>query len=153
MRFLVHASGDRMFGFLAREDGVSPLRASLASSARAALLDALTLPVKALDACASPFFVATANQAAGSVAPVVARAISHNPRVVKGGCALRVTLGIFVGTQYYLPAFLAASKLRSYMTPGVHDFASSEEAHHWTVAGRALRPLVTPAFPVRDPRP
>eukprot|EP00965_Chrysotila_dentata_P148198 4892328-Pleurochrysis_carterae.AAC.1 len=41
----------------------SPVRALLASSARAALLDALMLPVKALDACTVPFLVATANQA------------------------------------------------------------------------------------------
>eukprot|EP00965_Chrysotila_dentata_P148105 4888976-Pleurochrysis_carterae.AAC.1 len=63
MRFLVHPSGDRMFG-LVREDSPSTQRASLTASARAALLDAPILPVKALDACASPFVVATAHQAA-----------------------------------------------------------------------------------------
>eukprot|EP00965_Chrysotila_dentata_P007082 230824-Pleurochrysis_carterae.AAC.1 len=53
-RFPIHASGDRMFGF-AREGGQSSRRASLTASVRTALLDALTLPVKALDAWASPF--------------------------------------------------------------------------------------------------
>eukprot|EP00965_Chrysotila_dentata_P158773 5244274-Pleurochrysis_carterae.AAC.2 len=52
------------------------------------------------------------------------------------------------GTPYHLPASLAASKLRSCMTPGVHDLASSEEAQRWTVGARALRPLLTLAFPL-----
>eukprot|EP00965_Chrysotila_dentata_P045250 1503515-Pleurochrysis_carterae.AAC.1 len=34
------------------------------------------------------------------------------------------------------------------LTPGVHDFASSEEAQRWKVGARALRPLVTSVFPV-----
>eukprot|EP00965_Chrysotila_dentata_P108312 3577581-Pleurochrysis_carterae.AAC.1 len=68
MRFLVHASGDRMFG-LASDGGRMSRRASLAANARAALLEALALPVKTLDACASPFLVATAHQAAVAVAP------------------------------------------------------------------------------------
>eukprot|EP00965_Chrysotila_dentata_P148446 4901152-Pleurochrysis_carterae.AAC.1 len=69
MRFLVHASGNRMFGFAAEQGRVSR-RASLTATARAALIDALALPVKTLDACASPFLVATAHQAAVAVAPV-----------------------------------------------------------------------------------
>eukprot|EP00965_Chrysotila_dentata_P122383 4045015-Pleurochrysis_carterae.AAC.8 len=81
------AAVDRICGF-AREGGDSSLRTSLAASARTALLDALTLPVKALEACASPFLVATASQAAVAVAPVAARVVAHEPRVVKGGCAL-----------------------------------------------------------------
>eukprot|EP00965_Chrysotila_dentata_P004543 147950-Pleurochrysis_carterae.AAC.1 len=72
MRFLVHASGDRMFGFV-RESGQASRRTSLTASARTALLDALTLPIKTLDAGSSPLFVATAHQAAVAVAPVGAR--------------------------------------------------------------------------------
>eukprot|EP00965_Chrysotila_dentata_P094382 3120456-Pleurochrysis_carterae.AAC.2 len=34
------------------------------------------------------------------------------------------------------------------MTSGVHDLAFSEEAQRWTVGARALRPLLTPAFPL-----
>eukprot|EP00965_Chrysotila_dentata_P094164 3113009-Pleurochrysis_carterae.AAC.1 len=86
MRFLIHASGDRMFE-LVREGGRASRRASLTASAWAALLDALTLPVKTLDACASPFLVAAAHQAAVAVAPVDPRNAAHEPRVVKGGCA------------------------------------------------------------------
>eukprot|EP00965_Chrysotila_dentata_P017315 574786-Pleurochrysis_carterae.AAC.2 len=115
MRFLVYVAGDCMFGFAAHEDGGSPpTRALLALSARAALLDALMLPVKVLDACAPRFLVATANQAAVVVAPVAAHTdISHQPHVVKGGCALWVTLAMLAGTPYHQPTSLAASKLRS----------------------------------------
>eukprot|EP00965_Chrysotila_dentata_P067994 2249194-Pleurochrysis_carterae.AAC.4 len=70
MRFLVHASGDCMFGFAAQATAAAPARSPLTASARTALLGALTLPVKALDACAVPFLVATAGQAAVAVAPV-----------------------------------------------------------------------------------
>eukprot|EP00965_Chrysotila_dentata_P148120 4889466-Pleurochrysis_carterae.AAC.1 len=34
------------------------------------------------------------------------------------------------------------------MTPGVHDLASSEEAQCWTTGARALRSLLTSAFPL-----
>eukprot|EP00965_Chrysotila_dentata_P163074 5385780-Pleurochrysis_carterae.AAC.1 len=98
MRFLVHASGDRMFGFL-REGGRASWRTSLTASARAALLDALALPVKTLDACASPLLVATAHQAAVAVAPVGPRRVAQEPRVVKGGCALWVTLAMLGGVK------------------------------------------------------
>eukprot|EP00965_Chrysotila_dentata_P259830 6213697-Pleurochrysis_carterae.AAC.1 len=55
MRFLVHASGDCMFGFAALATEVSPAaRTPLTASAQTALLGALTLPVKTLDAFASP---------------------------------------------------------------------------------------------------
>eukprot|EP00965_Chrysotila_dentata_P038490 1279104-Pleurochrysis_carterae.AAC.2 len=58
---------------------------------KATLLDALTLPVKALDVCAPPFLVAAANQAAVAVAPVAALVVAHEPHVVKGGYALWAT--------------------------------------------------------------
>eukprot|EP00965_Chrysotila_dentata_P001165 38080-Pleurochrysis_carterae.AAC.1 len=98
MRFLVHASVDRMFRF-ASEGGRVLRRASLTASARAALLEALALPVETLDACVSPFLVATAHQqAAVAVAPVGPRSVAHEPRVVKGGCAWWVTLAMLAGT-------------------------------------------------------
>eukprot|EP00965_Chrysotila_dentata_P212903 6187316-Pleurochrysis_carterae.AAC.1 len=68
-RFLVHASGDRMFGLSLRE--ATPSRkAPLPSVARTALVDALTSPLRALDACATSVLVATAHRAAVAVAPV-----------------------------------------------------------------------------------
>eukprot|EP00965_Chrysotila_dentata_P147459 4867897-Pleurochrysis_carterae.AAC.1 len=70
MRFLVHASGDRMFGFAAQATTAAPARSPLTAAARAALLNALALPVTALNACTAPFLVATAGQAAVAVAPV-----------------------------------------------------------------------------------
>eukprot|EP00965_Chrysotila_dentata_P147458 4867896-Pleurochrysis_carterae.AAC.1 len=70
MRFLVHASGDRMFGFAAQATAAAPARSLLTAAARTALLSALALTVTALDACAAPFLVATAGQAAVAVAPV-----------------------------------------------------------------------------------
>eukprot|EP00965_Chrysotila_dentata_P122700 4055617-Pleurochrysis_carterae.AAC.1 len=69
MRFLVYASGDRKFGFTGQTTAAAPARSPLTASARTALLGALALPVKALDACAAPFLVATAGQAAVAVAP------------------------------------------------------------------------------------
>eukprot|EP00965_Chrysotila_dentata_P143524 4742239-Pleurochrysis_carterae.AAC.1 len=66
-----------MFEFV-HEGGRASRRASLAASVRAALLDALALPVKTLDACASPFL---AHQAAVAVAPVGPRSLAHEPRV------------------------------------------------------------------------
>eukprot|EP00965_Chrysotila_dentata_P195706 6177135-Pleurochrysis_carterae.AAC.1 len=80
MRFLVHAAGDRMFGFV-HGGGRASRRASLTASVRAARLDALALPVKTLDACASPFLAATEHQAAVAVAPVGPRSLAHEPRV------------------------------------------------------------------------
>eukprot|EP00965_Chrysotila_dentata_P057350 1902306-Pleurochrysis_carterae.AAC.1 len=64
MRFLVHASGDRLFGFAAQATTAAPAHSRLTAAARTALLDALAVPVAALDACAAPFLVATAGQAA-----------------------------------------------------------------------------------------
>eukprot|EP00965_Chrysotila_dentata_P038930 1293853-Pleurochrysis_carterae.AAC.1 len=69
MRFLVHASGDRMFGFAAHATAAAPAHSPRTAAARTALLDALAVPVTALDACAAPFKVATAGQAAVAVAP------------------------------------------------------------------------------------
>eukprot|EP00965_Chrysotila_dentata_P021474 711666-Pleurochrysis_carterae.AAC.1 len=61
----------------------------LSSPVRAALLDALTLPLQALDACASPFIVATTNRAAVAVASVAANAgMSPCARSARGGSAL-----------------------------------------------------------------
>eukprot|EP00965_Chrysotila_dentata_P157950 5218566-Pleurochrysis_carterae.AAC.1 len=136
-----------MFG-LVREDSPWPQRASLTASARTALLDALILPVKTLDACTSPFLVATAHQAAVAVAPFGARHSVRESRVVKGGCALWVTLAMLAGTPYHLPASLAAFKLRSYMTPGVHDPPLAGDAQHWTMEARELRSLLAPTFPL-----
>eukprot|EP00965_Chrysotila_dentata_P220736 6191966-Pleurochrysis_carterae.AAC.1 len=50
---------------------------------------------------------------------------------VRGGSALWVTLAMLAGTPYYLPASLAASKLRSYMTPGVHPLTPHTDARRW----------------------
>eukprot|EP00965_Chrysotila_dentata_P157087 5189798-Pleurochrysis_carterae.AAC.1 len=61
-----------------------------------------------------------------AVAPVGPRSVAHEPRVVRGGCALWVTLAMLAGTPYHLPATLAAAKLSSYMTSGVHDLPHSE---------------------------
>eukprot|EP00965_Chrysotila_dentata_P216933 6189665-Pleurochrysis_carterae.AAC.1 len=123
MRFLVHASGNRMFGFAAQATAAAPARSPLTASARTALLDALTLPGKVLDACAAYsaalFLVATAGQAAVAVAPVeVNMDVARRKRVVKGGCALWVTLATLAGTPYHQPGALAASKLCSYVAPG-----------------------------------
>eukprot|EP00965_Chrysotila_dentata_P068357 2260938-Pleurochrysis_carterae.AAC.1 len=61
----------------------------LSSPVRAALLDALTFPLQALDACVSPFLVAATNRAAVAVAPVAANAdMSPCARSVRGGSAL-----------------------------------------------------------------
>eukprot|EP00965_Chrysotila_dentata_P166029 5481928-Pleurochrysis_carterae.AAC.1 len=34
------------------------------------------------------------------------------------------------------------------MTPGVHDLPPSEAAQPWAVGARALRPLLSPVFPL-----
>eukprot|EP00965_Chrysotila_dentata_P176942 5843668-Pleurochrysis_carterae.AAC.1 len=49
MRFLVHASGDRMFGFATQAAATAPPHSPLTAAARTALLDALAVPVTALD--------------------------------------------------------------------------------------------------------
>eukprot|EP00965_Chrysotila_dentata_P083723 2762787-Pleurochrysis_carterae.AAC.1 len=53
---------------------------------------------------------------------------------------------MLAGTPYYLPASLAASKLRSYMTLGVHPLAPHEDVSQWVVWARAAQPLLKPAF-------
>eukprot|EP00965_Chrysotila_dentata_P120964 4000335-Pleurochrysis_carterae.AAC.1 len=63
MCFLVHASRDRMFGLPLR-DVVPSLDAPLPLAVRTALVSALASPLKAHDACAVPFLVATAHRAA-----------------------------------------------------------------------------------------
>eukprot|EP00965_Chrysotila_dentata_P112827 3728229-Pleurochrysis_carterae.AAC.2 len=85
MRFLVHASGERMFGLSLPGGAPFPRHTALSSSVRAALLDALKFPLQALDACASPFLVVTTNRAAVAVAPVAASTgMSPSARTVKG---------------------------------------------------------------------
>eukprot|EP00965_Chrysotila_dentata_P249363 6208865-Pleurochrysis_carterae.AAC.2 len=123
MRFLVHASGDHIFGLSLRGGDPAFRHAPLPSVARAALFDALAFPLQALDACAAPFLVATTHWAAMAVAPVAASTgvSSASKAMIKGGTALWETLAILAGTPYYLPASLAASKLRSYIAPGVHS--------------------------------
>eukprot|EP00965_Chrysotila_dentata_P046295 1539000-Pleurochrysis_carterae.AAC.1 len=63
MRFLVHASGDRMFGLSLRY-AMPSRNAPLPSVVRTAFVSALASPLKAFDACAMPFLVATAHRAA-----------------------------------------------------------------------------------------
>eukprot|EP00965_Chrysotila_dentata_P013960 463297-Pleurochrysis_carterae.AAC.1 len=53
---------------------------------------------------------------------------------------------MLAGTPYYLPASLAASKLRFYMTPGVHPLAPHDDASQWVVGARTAQPLLKPAF-------
>eukprot|EP00965_Chrysotila_dentata_P085118 2808501-Pleurochrysis_carterae.AAC.4 len=103
-----------MFGFATRATDTASVRASLAASARMALLDALTRPVKALDACAAPFLAATANQAVVALSPVaVDTDVARQTRALKKGCALWATLAMLAGTPYHRrPAALAASRLR-----------------------------------------
>eukprot|EP00965_Chrysotila_dentata_P222111 6192769-Pleurochrysis_carterae.AAC.1 len=72
MRFLVHASGYRMFGLFLHGGALSSKHAPLPLVARAALIDALAFPLRALDACAAPSLVATTHRAAVAVAPVAA---------------------------------------------------------------------------------
>eukprot|EP00965_Chrysotila_dentata_P205647 6183079-Pleurochrysis_carterae.AAC.2 len=89
MRFLVHASGERMFGLSLPGGAPSPTHTPVLLAVRAALLDALTFPLQALDACASPFLVATTNRAAVAVAPVAANTgMSPSTRTAKGGSVL-----------------------------------------------------------------
>eukprot|EP00965_Chrysotila_dentata_P025139 834413-Pleurochrysis_carterae.AAC.2 len=100
MRFLVHASGDRMFGLSLHGAPLSK-HAPLPSVARAALIDALAFPLRTLDAFAAPFFVATTHQAAVAVAPVSASTgVSSASRAVKGGTALWVTLAVLAGIRH-----------------------------------------------------
>eukprot|EP00965_Chrysotila_dentata_P183955 6073825-Pleurochrysis_carterae.AAC.1 len=128
MRFFVHASGDRMFAFAAQATTAAPARSPLTAAARKALLNALALPVATLDACAAPFLVATAGQAAVAMAPVgVSMTFARRTRVLKGGCALWLTLAMLAGTPYQKPAALAASKLCSYIAPAVHAPLASED--------------------------
>eukprot|EP00965_Chrysotila_dentata_P115036 3803255-Pleurochrysis_carterae.AAC.1 len=68
MRFLVHASGDRMFGLSLPNRVHASAHAPLPSLTREALHNALTFPLRTLDACATPFPVATTNRAAVAVA-------------------------------------------------------------------------------------
>eukprot|EP00965_Chrysotila_dentata_P140434 4642667-Pleurochrysis_carterae.AAC.1 len=54
---------------------------------------------------------------------------------------------MLVGTPYYLPASLAASKLSSYVTPGMHALAPHADDERWMVGAGATQPLLKPAFP------
>eukprot|EP00965_Chrysotila_dentata_P246890 6207421-Pleurochrysis_carterae.AAC.1 len=54
---------------------------------------------------------------------------------------------MLAGTPYYLPASLAASKLRSYLTPGVHHSLMPQvDAQRWAVGAREAQPVLKPAF-------
>eukprot|EP00965_Chrysotila_dentata_P044452 1478081-Pleurochrysis_carterae.AAC.1 len=53
---------------------------------------------------------------------------------------------MLAGTPYCLPASLAASKLRSYMIPGVHSLTPNTDARRWAVGARNAQPLLKPAF-------
>eukprot|EP00965_Chrysotila_dentata_P165394 5461874-Pleurochrysis_carterae.AAC.1 len=75
--------------WLSLHDAAPSRRAPLPSVARTALLDALTFPLRTLDACAAPFLVAKVHQAAVAVAPVSASTgVSSAPKAVTGGAAL-----------------------------------------------------------------
>eukprot|EP00965_Chrysotila_dentata_P003123 102137-Pleurochrysis_carterae.AAC.1 len=111
------------------------------------------LPVKTLDAQASPFLMATSHQAAVAVAQVSAQRLACEPRVVKGGCALWVTLAMLAGTPYYLPASLAACKLRSYITPGAHDLRSHLRGSAALGNGSARAPTTLDAVVSSGPCP
>eukprot|EP00965_Chrysotila_dentata_P116083 3837473-Pleurochrysis_carterae.AAC.1 len=57
------------------------------------------------------------------------------------------TLAMLAGTPYYLPACsLAASKLRSYLTPGIHSLVPQMDARRWVVGARDAQPDLKPAF-------
>eukprot|EP00965_Chrysotila_dentata_P212904 6187316-Pleurochrysis_carterae.AAC.2 len=53
---------------------------------------------------------------------------------------------LLAGTPYYLPASLAASKLHSYIAPGIHTLAPQVDARRWMVGARATQSLLKPAF-------
>eukprot|EP00965_Chrysotila_dentata_P010059 327808-Pleurochrysis_carterae.AAC.2 len=55
---------------------------------------------------------------------------------------------MLAGTPYHRPAALAASKLRSYMTPGMQALVTSEESSRWAGGARAIQPRLKPAFPL-----
>eukprot|EP00965_Chrysotila_dentata_P097657 3228582-Pleurochrysis_carterae.AAC.1 len=55
---------------------------------------------------------------------------------------------MLAGTPYYLPASLAASKLSSYVAPGMHFLAPHMDAGRWVVGSRATQPPLKPAFPL-----
>eukprot|EP00965_Chrysotila_dentata_P250927 6209729-Pleurochrysis_carterae.AAC.1 len=64
---------------------------------------------------------------------------------VKGGSVPWVTLAMLVGKPYYLQGSLAASMLRSYITPGVHSLTPQMDAGRWAWerANACLRDALT----------